>query len=306
MHRFAAHASAEVRCACSGLTPGPCGQGLPTLPPACRVTWEVSARRCIVSATCHPWTVVAHTDTEGRLPTAWGRFIFPCRDIWPDEVGHLTPWVIDNLDMLARLVGMDLEFVEREARVGGGDFRADILARDGGGRSVIIENQFGPSDHGHFGQLITYACEHAADVVIWLAAGGRWGIPPAIRPEHRRALMALNRQFAGRIAFFGVEALAFSDPRPFGEPSGPVSPFLEVVVRPEDRLQRDTDRKRARTYRLRETSVAGNTGLAGLRAGLSLAELSGLPHRLGRRVAELRRSRRCRAVRAASSRPRYG
>jgi hypothetical protein len=54
---------------------------------------------------------------------------------------------------------------------------ADIVARDGAGRLVIIENQFGPTDHGHFGQVVLYACEARADVVVWLAAGGHGMFP---------------------------------------------------------------------------------------------------------------------------------
>jgi hypothetical protein len=31
----------------------------------------------------------------------------------------------------------------------------DILARDIGGRMVVLENQFGPTDHTHLGQIMT-------------------------------------------------------------------------------------------------------------------------------------------------------
>ena len=32
----------------------------------------------------------------------------------------------------------------------------DILARDIGGRMVVLENQFGPTDYTHLGQIMTY------------------------------------------------------------------------------------------------------------------------------------------------------
>jgi hypothetical protein len=157
--------------------------------------------------------------------------ILPARGMWPDEVRDLTPWVIANLDALGEKIGMTLEYVGREVPVGG--FRADIVARDGAGRTVIIENQFGPTDHEHFGQVVLYACEARADVVVWLAAGGSWGVPQAVRLEHRRALARLNEVFAGQIAFFGVEVEIRSDDQPFGEPDGPAVPRLDVVVRPD-------------------------------------------------------------------------
>ena len=47
--------------------------------------------------------------------------------------------------------------VEREAQIGA--LRAGILAIDDRGRKVIIENQFGPTDHMHFGQIVLYGLE---------------------------------------------------------------------------------------------------------------------------------------------------
>ena len=49
---------------------------------------------------------------------------------------------------------LEVEAVERPV----GSFRADILARavDEAGHRVIIENQFGLTDHGHLGQILTY------------------------------------------------------------------------------------------------------------------------------------------------------
>lgn len=77
--------------------------------------------------------------------------------------------MIDHLSDLSSHLGMSLEFVGREVPIG--RFCADIEARDADGRKVLIENQFGPTDHEHFGQLVMYACESRADVVVWLAAG---------------------------------------------------------------------------------------------------------------------------------------
>jgi hypothetical protein len=69
---------------------------------------------------------------------------------------------------------------------------------------VITENQLGPSDHGHFGQIALYALEARADVIIWLVASDvRWRISGGIRRGHDRAPQRLNEVFAGKIEFCG-------------------------------------------------------------------------------------------------------
>jgi hypothetical protein len=153
------------------------------------------------------------------------------RDKWPSEVRDLTPWVIENLADLGQALGMQLEPTGREVAVG--TFRVDIAAKDGSGRSVIIENQLGPSDHGHFGQVVLYALESKADVIIWLVASDvRWRISGGIRPEHRRALEQLNEVFAGKINFYGVEVRLESEPFRPDEPAGPLLPRITVPVSP--------------------------------------------------------------------------
>jgi len=158
--------------------------------------------------------------------------ISPARVRWPNEVRDLTPWVINGLSDLGTLLGMQLELVGTEVPVG--TFRADVIAKDGSGRLVIIENQLGPSDHGHFGQIVLYACESKADVIIWLVASDvRQFISGGIRPEHRRALQRLNEVFVGCIEFYGVEVSLQSEARPFSDLHGLlVSPRIAVTVRP--------------------------------------------------------------------------
>ena len=151
------------------------------------------------------------------------------RGRWPDENLNLTPWVIENLDQLSTLLGMELEFVDREVPLG--RFRADIVARDEFGRTVVIENQFGPSDHKHFGQIVLYACEARADVVVWLIAGTcKPRVMTPFRSQHRHALNRLNSVFAGATDFFGVQLTLESDPQPASAPTLPISPRLSIVV----------------------------------------------------------------------------
>jgi hypothetical protein len=163
------------------------------------------------------------------LPVSYSQL--DVRKTWPDEVNHLTPWVIDHLPDLASHLGTTLEFVARETPAG--CFRADIKARDADGRKVLIENQFGPTDHEHFGQLVLYACELRADVVVWISAGSRALSLSPFRPEHSDALMRLNRVFAGQISFFGVALEVSSEPQLIADGTQhPLLPRFKVVVRP--------------------------------------------------------------------------
>ena len=62
---------------------------------------------------------------------------------------------------------MEVEAVEHWV----GPFRADILARAADSESdhrIVIENQFGKTNHGHLGQLLTYlAGIEGAKTVVW-------------------------------------------------------------------------------------------------------------------------------------------
>jgi hypothetical protein len=92
------------------------------------------------------------------------------RSVFPREDRTFTPWLShpDNLARLARALGLEIEF--EAAEVGSGVFRADILARSlMDGSLVVIENQFGRSDHDHFGKAMTYLAAHGARTVVWLA-----------------------------------------------------------------------------------------------------------------------------------------
>ncbi|MGW0827028.1 hypothetical protein [Streptomyces sp. NPDC002845] len=147
------------------------------------------------------------------------------RVLWPREVADFHPWLIGNLDRLAPLVGVErLEYVGRETPVGErwthtdrrgrdrlvGGIRPDVTARDESGRLVVIEAQFGPADHQHLGQLVTYGRATQAAIVAWVVAD----FDPVFSADHLDALAELNEVLAGRRRFAVVAVTVESDPSP--------------------------------------------------------------------------------------------
>lgn len=117
------------------------------------------------------------------------------RNVWKHEALDFTPWLVEHIDLLGEVLGLELEVVGREHAVG--DFSVDIKARDvGSNRIVVIENQLEETDHTHLGQLITYAAGLEAGVVIWVSR--------EVREEHRQALDWLNRGEGATTEYFGI------------------------------------------------------------------------------------------------------
>jgi hypothetical protein len=141
------------------------------------------------------------------------------RDVWASEAGDFTPWLAENLDVLANELGMSLTLIATEVPVG--DFRLDIQAQTPDGRVVIVENQLERTDHGHLGQLLVYASGLEASAVVWVA--------PRFRDDHRRTLDWLNERTDSGVDFFGVEVSVVQ----IGD-TGPRAPVFEVVARPND------------------------------------------------------------------------
>jgi hypothetical protein len=107
------------------------------------------------------------------------------REIWQHEAHNFTPWLAENIEKLGESVGMDLELIEQEASVG--NYSLDILAKDlSTGHNIIIENQFGDTDHDHLGKMLTYAAGFDASKVIWISEN--------VRDEHRQTIEWLNQR----------------------------------------------------------------------------------------------------------------
>lgn len=146
----------------------------------------------------------------------------PLREVWKNEAKDFTSWLFDNIEILGEEIDMDLTAIEKEKSVG--TFSADIIAENGDGQKVVIENQLEKTDHGHLGQMITYVTNLEGKVAIWISSDPR--------PEHERAIEWLN-EMGTDIDFYLMQVEAYkigsSDPAPkFTVIAGP-SDKAEVV-----------------------------------------------------------------------------
>jgi hypothetical protein len=143
------------------------------------------------------------------------------RKVWPKEDSNFTPWLAkeENIALLSEELNIDIEVLKQEEYVG--SFRADILAKDlTNDHYIIIENQFGKTDHSHLGQIITYASGLSATTIIWISE--------KFTEEHRSALDWLNEITADGVEFFGIEIELFQ----IGD-SVP-APMFNIVSKPNN------------------------------------------------------------------------
>jgi len=142
------------------------------------------------------------------------------RSEWKNEEYDFTPWLAleENIQILADELMLELDVEGIEVPIG--SFKADILAADGEGRKVIIENQLNKTDHKHLGQLITYASGIEAKIVVWVCA--------QVTDEHRQAVDWLNDVTKADVAFFAceVELWRIDDSKP--------APRFKVVSSPNN------------------------------------------------------------------------
>lgn len=140
------------------------------------------------------------------------------RQVWKNEEKDFTPWLKENIGILAEKIGIGIEDVEIESSVGG--FSADLIGVvEGSDNKIVIENQFGDTNHDHLGKLLTYISGKGAKVGVWIAE--------KFRDEHIATLEYLNENSRENgISFFGVEVFL----KKIG--NSPPAPELNIVVKP--------------------------------------------------------------------------
>jgi predicted transport protein len=106
------------------------------------------------------------------------------REAWKTEDRDFTPWLADDgLDILSNEIGIVLKKIDTEVSVG--KYWADILVEnEKTGEKIIIENQFGETDHDHLGKLLTYGAGLGSKILIWISE--------KFTDEHRATIDYLN------------------------------------------------------------------------------------------------------------------
>lgn len=125
------------------------------------------------------------------------------------------------MDILAKKLNLEIIDNNIEERVG--QFSCDIIARDSDtNKIIVIENQFGTTDHDHLGKILTYAAGKQAGIIIWIAEN--------FREEHKKALEWLNENVDPKTgpSFFGVEVKLIKIE------NSPLAPDFRIVVKPND------------------------------------------------------------------------
>lgn len=141
------------------------------------------------------------------------------RLVWQRET-DFSDWLVtpDGINFLSEELGIEIENLVRESRAG--DFPCDVVGNLLGDEShkVVIENQYGRTNHDHLGKLLTYAAVHKATTGVWISE--------SISDDHRKVIDWLNENTPNNINLYLVALKLYR----IG--GSPVAPQLDVVCRP--------------------------------------------------------------------------
>ena len=158
------------------------------------------------------------------------------KDFFKYEAQAFTPWLAENLDYLSDEIGVKLANPSTEQT--SENFRVDIHAELEDGSPVVIENQFGDSNHDHLGKIITYRTAFDAKVAIWIVERAK--------QEHIDACNWLNQTDTG-CDFYLIEMKLIR----IGDSS--LAPIFTVMSAPsvESREKGEIKKEEAKRYRIR-------------------------------------------------------
>lgn len=140
----------------------------------------------------------------------------PLRELWRSESRNFTPFLSKNLDLLSDALGFELHLIQKE--VPAGTFKLDILAEGEQSEKVVIENQYGSSDHDHLGKILIYANAFDAKKAIWICE--------ETRQEHVDVIDWFNKFFKDECSFYyvKVEMIKIDDSIP--------APIFTIIAEP--------------------------------------------------------------------------
>lgn len=147
----------------------------------------------------------------------------PIKNVWPKEEGDFTPWLQDNIEEISKIIGINIVNPEIEHHLNElNGFRADIRAELETGEAIIIENQYGQSNHDHLGKVLTYRTSFDAKIAIWVVEKAR--------QEHIEVINWLNENDNG-CAFFllRIQAIKIGD--------SPIAPMFSIIAGPSEDIK---------------------------------------------------------------------
>lgn len=110
----------------------------------------------------------------------------------------------DGIEYIKQALGIELITQGTEVKPNG-QFSSDIVLSvdpqytSGKPAKVIIENQYGKTDHNHFSKLITYAVTNEAKYAVWICED--------VHPEHKSSIDWLNENTNDNINFYVFKAV---------------------------------------------------------------------------------------------------
>lgn len=138
----------------------------------------------------------------------------PVSEMYETGGSDFAAWLQQNIDVLNDAVNLQLSGVQDEPSAS----VADVVARDGAGETVVIENQVEESADGALGRLIMGMASTHARTGIWIVAESRQG--------HVSAVSWLNESSSAAFYLLQVEAYRIDDSAP--------APLMKLVAGPED------------------------------------------------------------------------
>ena len=117
---------------------------------------------------------------------------------------QFSEWLsTDGIDYIKEALGCEVISNGTEVKPNN-KFSVDILlsvdSQESKGETakIVIENQYGMTDHKHFSKLITYAVTNEAKYAVWIAE--------KVHPEHKKAIDFLNENTSDNIHFYLLKA----------------------------------------------------------------------------------------------------
>lgn len=126
------------------------------------------------------------------------------RSVWRVEP-EFTTWLAEHTEYIAEVTHAVIpDELQREQSTA--NFRVDLVGQTDDGDYVVVENQFGSSDHDHLGKLITYAAASKAKTAVWIVESAR--------AEHIDAINVLNQVPATSFYMLALEVVQIGDSLP--------------------------------------------------------------------------------------------